>query len=116
MVTGNTWTDRYLDATAFAALDEVWKYAWDDDLGTVPAAAVTDRAVALARERDPERLVVVLHAAAPPRSSLTRSTATTGWLDRKPQQRRESVGVAPARRGLDRARLAGLRGEPSARA
>jgi len=58
MVTGNTWTDRYLDADAFDTLDEVWKYAWDDDLGTVPAAAVTDRAIATARERDPERLVV----------------------------------------------------------
>ena len=58
MVTGNTWTDRYLAADAFAALDEVWKYAWDDDHGTVPAAAVTDRAVAAARERDPDRLVV----------------------------------------------------------
>ncbi|SDE91581.1 alkaline phosphatase family protein [Halorientalis regularis] len=58
MVTGNTWTDRYLDADAFAALDEVWKYAWDDDIGTVRAAAITDRAVALARNRNPERLVV----------------------------------------------------------
>jgi len=58
MATGNTWTDRYLDADAFAALDEVWKYAWDDEAGTVPAAAVTDRAVALARGRDPDRLVV----------------------------------------------------------
>jgi hypothetical protein len=58
MVTGNTWTERYLDADAFAALDEVWKYAWDDDHNTVPASAVTDRAIAMARERDPERLVV----------------------------------------------------------
>jgi hypothetical protein len=58
MVTGNTWTERYLDADAFDALDEVWKYAWDDDVGTVPAAAVTDRAIALARDRAPERLVV----------------------------------------------------------
>ena len=58
MVTGNTWTDRYLDADAFAALDEVWKYAWDDELGTVPAAAITDRAIATARELDPDRLVV----------------------------------------------------------
>nr|WP_239638566.1 hypothetical protein [Halorubrum litoreum] len=58
MVTGNTWTDRYLDADAFAALDEVWKYAWDGEAGTVPAAAVTDRAISLARERDPDRLVV----------------------------------------------------------
>jgi hypothetical protein len=58
MVTGNTWTDRYLDADAFAVLDEVWKYAWDDDLGTVPAGAVTDRAIATARAGDHERLVV----------------------------------------------------------
>ncbi len=58
MVTGNTWSERYLTREAFAAVDEVWKYAWDDGLGTVPAAAVTDRAVALARERDPTRLVV----------------------------------------------------------
>ena len=58
MVTGNTWTDRYLDADAFAALDEVWKYAWDDDLGTVPPAAITDRAIALDRDRNPDRLIV----------------------------------------------------------
>jgi len=58
MVTGNTWTDRYLDAERFAVLDEVWKYAWDDDLGTVPAEAVTDRAIRVARDHDPDRLVV----------------------------------------------------------
>jgi hypothetical protein len=58
MVTGNTWTDRYLDAAAFAALDEVWKYAWDEELNTVPARAVTDRAVSAGRDRDPDRLVV----------------------------------------------------------
>ena len=58
MVTGNTWTDRYLDADAFAALDEVWKYAWDDEHGTIPPAAVTDRAISHARQRDPDRLVV----------------------------------------------------------
>ncbi len=58
MVTGNTWTDRYLDADAFAALDEVWKYAWDEELDTVPARAITDRAIRAARDRDPEWLVV----------------------------------------------------------
>ena len=58
MVTGNTWTDRYLDADAFAVLDEVWKYAWDDDLGTVPPDAVTDRAIATARGGGHDRLVV----------------------------------------------------------
>jgi len=57
MVTGNTWTDRYLTADRFAALDEVWKYAWDDDPGTVPAEAITDRTISAAREREPARLV-----------------------------------------------------------
>ncbi len=58
MVTGNTWTERYLDADAFALLDEVWKYAWDDQLGTVPSTAITDRAIAVAHETAPTRLVV----------------------------------------------------------
>ena len=58
MVTGNTWTDRYVEADAFAALDEVWKYAWNEELGTVPPSAVTDRAIATARGRAPDRLVV----------------------------------------------------------
>ncbi len=58
MVTGNTWSDRYLEADAFGALDEVWKYAWDDELGTVLPSAITDRAIALARDWDPDRLVV----------------------------------------------------------
>ena len=58
MVTGNTWTDRYLDADRFARIDEVWKYAWDEALGTVPADAITDRAIRAARDSDPERLVV----------------------------------------------------------
>ena len=58
MVTGNTWTDRYLDTDSFAALDEVWKYAWNDELGTVSASAITDRAIAMARNHGPERLIV----------------------------------------------------------
>jgi len=58
MVTGNTWSDRYLNAGAFAAFDEVWKYAWDEDINTVPPSAVTDRAIAHARDGDHDRLVV----------------------------------------------------------
>jgi hypothetical protein len=58
MVTGNTWTDRYIDADRFDALDEVWKYAWDEQLGTVRPEAITDRAIDITRERRPSRLVV----------------------------------------------------------
>ncbi|SIQ73263.1 hypothetical protein SAMN05421858_0224 [Haladaptatus litoreus] len=57
-VTANPNSDEHLDAENFAALDEVWRDAWDDELGTVPARAVTDRAISAAREYDPEKLVV----------------------------------------------------------
>jgi hypothetical protein len=57
-VTGNPYTDEYLDATRFARLDEVWRYAWDDDLGTVPARPLTDRAIAAGREGSHDRLIV----------------------------------------------------------
>lgn len=57
-VTGNPYTADYVDPAAFRLVDEVWKYAWDDDLGTVPARPITDRAIATAREKNPERLLV----------------------------------------------------------
>jgi hypothetical protein len=36
----------------------VWRDAWNDERGTVPPRAITDRAISAAREREPERLVV----------------------------------------------------------
>ncbi|WP_327050923.1 hypothetical protein [Halomicrococcus gelatinilyticus] len=57
-VTANPNSAEHLDADRFALLEEVWRDAWDDDRGTVPARAVTARAVAAARARDPDRLVV----------------------------------------------------------
>lgn len=57
-VTGNPYSAEYVDHDAFAFVDEVWEYGWDDDLGTVPARPITDRAITAARERDAERLVV----------------------------------------------------------
>ena len=57
-VTGNPFSERYLDAANFQVLDEVWRYAWDDELGTVRARPVTDRAISTWREHQPERMVV----------------------------------------------------------
>ncbi|WP_276280667.1 hypothetical protein [Halorussus caseinilyticus] len=57
-VTANPFSEKMLDADSFAVLDEVWRYAWDDELGTVPPRPVTDRAISVARERSPDRLVV----------------------------------------------------------
>jgi hypothetical protein len=58
-VSANPFTHQYLDAERFALLDEVWRDAWDEAAGTVPARPVTDRAIRAGRERNPdERLLV----------------------------------------------------------
>jgi len=57
-VTSNVFSERVLSASQFGTLDEVWQYAWDGELGIVPPRPVTDRAIATAREREPDRLIV----------------------------------------------------------
>lgn len=57
-VCANPFSDRFLDRSEFAHLDEVWRYAWDDEVGTVPPRPVTDRAISMARSEQPERLIV----------------------------------------------------------
>lgn len=57
-ITGNPFSQRRLDVSAFDYTDEVWKYAWDEEMGTISPRSITDRAIATARERDPERLIV----------------------------------------------------------
>lgn len=57
-VAGNPNTARYLNQSQFAFLDEVWRYAWDEQLGTLPARPLTDRAIAVSRNRNPEWLIV----------------------------------------------------------
>jgi len=58
VVTGNPHSETYLDAEDFALLDEVWRYAWDDEEDLFRPQFITDRAVSVMRERDPERLIV----------------------------------------------------------
>jgi len=57
-VTGNIKTHDRLDADEFAVLDEVWKYAWDNEHGTVLPQPLTDRAISTWREDEPDRLIV----------------------------------------------------------
>jgi hypothetical protein len=58
-VTGNPGTDQHIsDPNQFQCLDEVWKYAWDDDRGTILPDPITDRAVSLHRRHQPERMIV----------------------------------------------------------
>lgn len=57
-VTGNPFSKRVLSDDDLLALDEVWRYGWDSDTGTIPARNVTDRAIAAGREYDSERIII----------------------------------------------------------
>lgn len=57
-VTSAPFSDQKLDPIQFAELDEVWRYGFDEELGTIPPEIITDRAIAHSRESDPDRLVV----------------------------------------------------------
>ncbi|WP_435178040.1 sulfatase-like hydrolase/transferase [Halorussus sp. AFM4] len=62
-VTANPHTRRFGDEfsippNAFELLDEVWKYEWDDEFSGNPPRPVTDRAIDVMRERDPDWLIV----------------------------------------------------------
>ncbi|SHL06070.1 hypothetical protein [Haladaptatus paucihalophilus] len=39
-------------------LEEVWRYAWDQELGTVRPRPVTDKAISVGRDSNPDRLIV----------------------------------------------------------
>ncbi|WP_164471774.1 alkaline phosphatase family protein [Halosimplex salinum] len=57
-VTGNPYSAEQVPRERIAHLDEVWRYAWDDDAGTMPPRPITDRAIAAARDDRLDRLVV----------------------------------------------------------
>lgn len=57
-ITGNPYSADHLDSGWFYELDEVWKYAWDDDAGTVPCRPITDRAINTTRTRSAKRTIV----------------------------------------------------------
>ncbi|MFB6192552.1 MAG: hypothetical protein ABEI11_04435 [Haloarculaceae archaeon] len=50
--------DNAPDPERFLYLDDVWEYAWDDERGTILPEPLTDRAIALGREYDPDRMIV----------------------------------------------------------
>lgn len=57
-ICANPFSRRFLASSDFYTLDEVWQYAWDEKLGTVPPRPVTDRTISVARSRNPERILV----------------------------------------------------------
>ena len=57
-VTGNPFSDKVLHSGLFNELDEVWKYAWNNEQGTILPDAITDRAIYHGRQTQVKRLVV----------------------------------------------------------
>jgi hypothetical protein len=57
-VCGNPFSGHLLDDNQFTSLEEVWKWGWSDEEGTVPPRPVTDAAISTARERSLDRLLV----------------------------------------------------------
>lgn len=58
LVTGNPHSKTFVDGDDLRALDEVWRYAWKDESELFRANYVTDRAISVHRELDPERMIV----------------------------------------------------------
>ena len=56
-VTANPFSEEEINSRTFADLDEVWRYGWDEERGTVPVRNVTDRAIAAGRDGS-DRLIV----------------------------------------------------------
>jgi hypothetical protein len=57
-VTGNVKSNLALEGEKLHALDEVWKYSWDEEIGTILPRSITDRAISTWRDEHPERMIV----------------------------------------------------------
>jgi len=58
VVTGNPHSSTCIDGDDLALLDEVWRYAWEDDDELFRANYVADRAIDVWRTHRPERMIV----------------------------------------------------------
>jgi hypothetical protein len=58
VVSGNPHTSTYLDGDEFLLLDEVWRYAWEGEEELFRPTYITDRAISVKRDLDPDRLIV----------------------------------------------------------
>lgn len=57
-VTANTKSVNHLDPDDFLHLEEVWRDGWNDEHKTILPRTVTDRAIGLHRELDPDRTII----------------------------------------------------------
>ncbi|WP_458204403.1 hypothetical protein [Haladaptatus sp. NG-SE-30] len=57
-ITGNPYSDEMMSESEFYLLDEVWRYAWDENVGTIHPRPITDRAITTWRNKHPNRMLV----------------------------------------------------------
>jgi len=58
LITGNPFSESVVDPSRFKLFDQVWKYAWDDELGTIRPEPITDRAIDVGRELRPDKMIL----------------------------------------------------------
>jgi len=73
-VTGNPYSARCITGDRFDHVEEVWRYQWDEEHGTVLPDALSDVAIRVWDERDPDRLIV--HYMQPHKPYVTAADST----------------------------------------
>ncbi len=78
-------------------LDEVWRYEWDDELGTVPPRAITDQAITTGRTNDHDRLIIhYLQPHAPYLTTNPDGSVSTTYTEPLDSLRRGEISRAEA--------------------
>lgn len=83
-VTGNPFTETALDPNDFGHLEEVWRYSWDEEIGTIRPRPITDAAISLAREQDADQVIVHYmqpHAPFTTHPELQTGPSADDWAD-----------------------------------
>lgn len=57
-ITGNPYSEQAVQESDFHAVDEVWRYDWDEEIGTIQPRSLTDRAIHHWRNNQPEQMIV----------------------------------------------------------
>ena len=82
MITGNPFSETVFTQNQFEQLEEVWRYSWDEEIGTIRPQALTDIAISIARKNHPDRMIVHYmqpHAPFTTHPELQRGSSASDW-------------------------------------
>lgn len=106
MITGNPFTETALSAAQFGRFEEVWRHTWDEDVGTIRPRPLTDTAISVARDDDPDRMIVHYmqpHDPFTTHPELQQGRSASEWADAtdKSVWMRVQAGELPVERARD---------------